>query len=143
MRIGCLRRGSALVELALVTPLLLMLVAGVLNYGFALRTATAVASAAHAGAQYGISGAANMYDTAGIQAAALNSEPNVKGMKVSSAVSCQCPGQRSVSCGGSCGSAKMLMYVQVTTTATSPTLLSYTGLPFTGSVKGQAVMRAQ
>jgi Flp pilus assembly protein TadG len=143
VRIGCDRRGSALVELALVTPLLLLLAAGVLNYGFALRTATAVATAAHAGAQYGSSAVGNVYDTAGIRAAALNAEPNVTGMEVSSVVSCQCPGNRSVSCGGSCVNANMLIYVQVTASATSPTLLSYTGLPFTGSVKGQATMRAQ
>lgn len=137
------RAGSALVELALVTPLLLMLVAGVLNYGFALRTATAVASAAHAGAQYGASSATNANDSAGIRAAALNAEPYVKGMTVSSAVSCQCSSGGAVSCGGTCVNSNILIYVQVTVNATAATFFSYSGLPFAGAVTAKAVMRAQ
>ena len=137
------RHGSALVELALVSPLLLLLLAGVLNYGFALRTAAAVATAAEAGAQYGSSSVTNAGDSAGIRAAALNAEPYVTGMTVSSAVSCQCSGGAAVNCAGSCEAGGVLMYVQVTATATAATLFNYSGLPFTGSVKAQATMRAQ
>jgi hypothetical protein len=35
------------------------------------------------------------------------------------------------------------MYLQVTVTATSSGAFSYSGLPFTGRVTGQATMRAQ
>ena len=48
-----MRDEAALVEFALTAPLLLLLMAGVLNYGIALRTAVAVSDAARAGAQYG------------------------------------------------------------------------------------------
>ena len=136
------RRGSALVELALISPLLLVLLAGVLNYGFALRTAAAVTTAAHAGAQYGSMSTANANNSAGIRAAALNAEPNVSGMTVSSAVSCECPGGTAVNCSGSC-TGNMLMYVQVTASATAATFFSYSGLPFTGTVTSTATMRAQ
>jgi Flp pilus assembly protein TadG len=137
------RQGSALVELALISPLLLLLLAGVLNYGFALRTATAVATAAQAGARYGSTGPAQANDAAGIRAAALNSAPNISGITVNSTVSCQCPGGGAVSCSGSCGSGKMLMYVQVAASANAATFFSYTGLPFAGTVQAKATMRAQ
>ena len=137
------RTGSALVEFALVAPLLLLLLAGVLNYSMALRTATAVANAARVGAQYGSRSASNAPDPAGIRAAAINSAPDVSGMTVTSTNSCQCPDGSPVSCGGSCGGGKKLMYVQVTVRATASAIFSYSGLPFTGNVAAQASMRAQ
>jgi len=136
-------RGSALVELALVSPVLLMMLAGVLNYGFALRTAAVAANAARIGAQYGSSSPTTATDTAGIRNAALNSAPNVSGLSVASANSCQCPGGTAVNCSGSCSNGKMLMYVQVTVSGTAQDFFAYTGLPFSGAVSAQAKMRAQ
>lgn len=137
------RRGSALVEFALMTPFLLLLLAGVLDYGQALSKATRIANAARIGAQYGSSSIARSSDTAGIQAAAVNSAPGFSGLSVSSVQFCQCPGGTPVSCSGSCGSGKRLMYVQVTVSATSATIFSYSGLPFTGNISRRATMRVQ
>ena len=137
------RRGSALVELALAAPLLLLLLAGVLDYGRALTKATAIANAARVGAQYGSSSAARSSDAAGIQAAAISSAPSFSGLTVTSAQTCQCSGGSPVSCGGSCGAAKMLVYVNVTVSATSSAIFSYAGLPFTGNVAAAATMRAK
>jgi Flp pilus assembly protein TadG len=137
------RQGSALVEFALVAPVLLLLLAGVLDYSRALTKATAIANAARIGAQYGSAGRTQAADTAGIQAAAINSAPSFSGLTVTSVQSCQCTGGSSVSCAGSCGSAKMQMYVQVTVQATSSAIFGYSGLPFTGNVAAQATMRAQ
>src|SRR5947209_4626724 len=85
-------------------PLLLLLLAGVLNYGMALRTATAVAMAARSGAQYGSGSLGRAGDSAGIRAAAVDSAPDVAAMTVSSAKSCQCSGGGSVGCSGTCAS---------------------------------------
>ena len=140
---GRRRTGSALVEFALVAPVLLLLTAGVLNFAMALHTATAVANAARVGALYGSQSPASASDTAGIQSAAVDSAPTITGLTVTSARSCQCPGGAAVDCGGSCGSGKMLMHVQVTVRATASVFFSYSGLPFTGNVASQASMRAQ
>ena len=136
-------RGSALIEFALIAPVTLLLLAGVLNYGMALRTATAVANAARVGAQFGAKSSASATDTSGIRSAAVNSAPTLSGMTVTSSASCQCPDGSSVSCTGTCVSGKKLMYVKVTVTAASTTFFNYAGLPFTGEVKAQASMRAQ
>jgi len=136
------RRGIALVEYALTAPLLLLLLAGALDYGIELRTATAVSAAARAGAAYGSASVANSTNTAGIQSAAVNSAPEVKTMTVASAQSCQCPGGAAVSCGGSC-TGNMLMYVQVTVQATSSTPFAYSGLGFSGIASAKATMRVQ
>ena len=65
------RTGLALVEFSLVTPLLLLALAGVLNYALALRTAASVTDAARIGAWYGSQSPANASNTAAMQAAAL------------------------------------------------------------------------
>lgn len=137
------RRGSALVELALTFPLMLLLLAGVLDYGRALAKAGAIANAARIGAQYGSTSVSKTTDAAGIQAAAINSAPGFSGLAVTSAQSCQCPGGAAVSCGGTCGPSKLLMYVQVTVSGTSSAVFSYAGLPFTGNISAKATMRAQ
>jgi len=135
--------GTALVEFAIVAPFLLLLLAGVLDYGMALSTASAVASAARAGVQYGASSVANSGDTAGIQAAAANAAPDVKNLTVSSVQSCQCSGGGAVSCAGSCANGKIVVYVVVTARATSPAIFNYSGLGFTGATSTQASARAQ
>jgi Flp pilus assembly protein TadG len=137
------KRGSALVELALVAPLLLLLLAGSLDFAMALRTAASVADAARVGAQYGSSSPAAASDTAGIQAAALNAAPGIAGMKATVARSCRCPDGSTVSCTGTCGGGQVQEWVQVTTTATAPTVFRYAGLPFSGAVRSSASMRAQ
>ena len=123
-------------------PLLLLLLAGALDYGMSLRTATLVSAAARAGAAFATMSLANSTNTAGIQAAAVNSAPNVSGMTVTSARSCQCPGGGSVSCSGSC-TGTMLIYVQVNTQASAPPVLSYSGLGFSGATSAQVSMRVQ
>jgi Flp pilus assembly protein TadG len=135
--------GTALVEFALVAPLLLLMLAGVLDYGMALRTAISVAAAARAGAQYGSRSPGNAADTAGILAAAVNAAPDVKKLSVASSMSCQCSGGGAVSCSGSCTGGKMLTYVQVTAQASTSTIFNYSGLGFSGSTSTQASMRAQ
>lgn len=137
------RAGIALVEFALVAPLLLLLLAGVLDYGMALRMASSVAAAARAGAQYGSASPANGSDAAGIRAAAANAAPDVHNLSVTSGTACQCSGGGVVSCTGSCGASQMMVYVQVTAQATAPALFQYSHLGFTGNISIRASMRAQ
>src|ERR1017187_10570380 len=107
------RSGMALIEFSLVTPLLLLALAGVLNYAVALRTASCLTDATSAS------------DIAGMQAAALNAAPGIAGMTATAVRSCKCSNGSTVSCSGSCASGNMLVYVQVKTQATSPTLFDY------------------
>lgn len=136
------RRGSSLVEFALTVPFLLLLLAGVLNYGVALRTAIAVSDAARAGAQYGSLTPANATDFDGMAAAARNSAPEVT-VTASALQTCKCNTGEAVSCSSSCAAGPVECYVEVTTLATAPNWFSYPGLPFTGAVSAKAVMRAK
>jgi Flp pilus assembly protein TadG len=132
-----------MIEFALSAPVLLLLAAGVLNYGIALRAAIAVSAAARAGAQYGSLSTGNAADTAGMQAAAANAAPNLSGLTVTPVQACRCSNGSSVSCIGSCPSGPVGLYVEVTTRATAPNLFRYAALPFSGAVSARAVMRAR
>jgi Flp pilus assembly protein TadG len=135
--------GNATVEFALVAPLLMLLLAGVLNFAMLLRTATCAANAARAGTVYGSRSPSSAMDYAGMQAAAINSAPGVNGMTAVAARTCKCQDGSAVSCGGTCTGGKMLVYVQVTTQASAHTIFDYSGLSFSNLVSSQATMRAQ
>jgi Flp pilus assembly protein TadG len=137
------RRGSALIEFALMSPVMLLLLAGVLDYGRALRVASAVANAARVGAQYGSRSSSNSSDTAGMQSAARNTAPDITGMTVNASRYCQCTNGSAVSCTGTCGTGKVQIYVQVNASATASPIFDYTALGFTGVTASRATMRAQ
>lgn len=137
------RRAIATVEFALMAPLLMLLLAGVLDFAMLLRTASCAANAARAGTEYGSRSTSAAVDYAGMQTAALNSAPGVAGMTATATGYCQCAGGASVSCSGSCSGGKMLIYVQVVTQATAHTVFNYSVLNFSGLVTSQASMRAQ
>jgi Flp pilus assembly protein TadG len=136
-------RGNSILEFALSAPLLMLLAAGVLNYGMALRAAVAVSAAARAGAQYGSLSTANAADIAGMRAAALDAAPNLTGLTITPVQACRCSNGSAVSCIGSCPSGPVALYVDVTARGTSPNLFAYSGLPFSGAVSARAVMRAR
>jgi Flp pilus assembly protein TadG len=137
------RRGSSLVEFALAAPLLLLLLAGVLNYAQALRVAIAVSDAARAGAQYGSSTPSNAADLSGMAAVARNTAPQLAGLTATATRACQCADGAAAGCSGSCPSGPVQVYVQVATQAVAPNWFPYPGLSFTGAVAAKAVMRAQ
>ncbi|MBV8748577.1 MAG: pilus assembly protein, partial [Candidatus Eremiobacteraeota bacterium] len=69
-------RGSALAEMAVITPLLLFLLAGVVELGRFSAYGLTVAGAARAGVQYGAQNLVTADDGAGMEAAALNDAQN-------------------------------------------------------------------
>lgn len=137
------RAGLALVEFALISPLLLLALAGVLNYAMALRTASCLTDAARIGAWWGSQSPTNASNATGMQSAALAAAPGIACITATAVKSCRCANGSTVSCTGSCSSGNMLIYVQVTTQATSPTLFNYSGLSFDGLISAHVSVRAQ
>jgi Flp pilus assembly protein TadG len=74
--LGC-DAGGALIETALVLPLLAVMLLGVVEIGMAEYQSIEVSNAARAGVQYGAQGLGYVTDLTGIQRAATNDAPNV------------------------------------------------------------------
>ena len=138
------RRGMATVEFALIAPLLLLLLASVVDYTMLMRAATAVADAARAGAQYGSLSATNASNLAGMQTAAANAAPDINGLQTSAAKVCKCSDGTTVNCaGGTCSTGPVRTYVQVAAWVNFTPIFSYSQVPFGGSVLSTVSMRAQ
>jgi Flp pilus assembly protein TadG len=142
--LGRSERGSSLVELALMLPVLGLLLFGAIDFARGYYLSIEVTNAAHAGAQFGVQNAS----VAGMQNAATSDAADVAGsdvpgMTASAIYGCECPdGTDQVpNCSSSPGCANAVNYVQVTTNATYTPLIPWPGVPSSIPLQGQATMR--
>jgi hypothetical protein len=141
--------GLALVEFAVVVPVLLFLVIGIIETGRFMYLSIMVGNAARAGVQYGAQGAATMNDSPGMTRAALNDGQSLSGLTISSAGAvCACwNGSAESSPPPSCSSTTCptgyhrVTYVQVTASGSFSPLLRYPLLPSSYAITRQAIMR--
>jgi Flp pilus assembly protein TadG len=124
--------GQALLEVALVTPLLMLLAVGIIEIGRYAYYSILVADAARAGAQYGAQNLATAADTAGIRTAAENDGQNLSELRVTVQHECGCTGS---SIGGACPATACaspnhaLVYLKVTVSGKFNSLFKYPGIP--------------
>ena len=151
-RIGKLRRfrrsdrGSALIEMAALSPLLLLMVFGAGDFGRIMYHAITLTNAARAGAAFGGQSNGHSGDTAGIQATAQQEATNIGTITVTSQQVCECSGGTSVSCMTStcAGYGAPMAFVEVTTSAPfTPLTASFPGIPGTANVTRTAKIRVQ
>ena len=157
------QRGQSLLEVALITPLLLLLALGVIEFGRYAYIAILVGNAAHAGASYGAEGLAQSADTAGIQQAADNDFQNngqpVSSLTVTSSTTCGCDSSGTISmqtslcstssnpsigntiaaCGA--GGGHWVVMVSVEAKGTFSSLFNYPGIPSPITIDRTAVIR--
>ncbi|MBS0526660.1 MAG: pilus assembly protein [Proteobacteria bacterium] len=108
------RRGNFAIELALALPILLLLLAGLLDLGRLSIEKSALLQGAREGAQYGIQAPA---DTTNIQTTATNAT-GVTGATATTSTFCECVSGTQVACTTTCsGGAAIKQYVVVTTSA--------------------------
>ena len=107
------RRAISAIEFALVAPILLLLLLGAADFGGALQQATALETAARAGAQFAL---ARPSDTAGIEGATRAALPDgwAGNSNVQATRSCFCSGTASA-CDATC-----VNNIQVVVTVTRP-----------------------
>ena len=140
-------RGQSLAEVAMITPLLLLLLVGTIEIGRFAYYSIEVANAARAAVQYGAQSLADSQDTLGIQTAATNDAPDISGLGVTPATSCACsntPGSPVL-----CATAPVVclppatsvVFLEVDTTKAITPLFSYPGFPSTFTANGKAIMR--
>lgn len=135
--------GAAIIEMALLSPLLFLLLLGTADLGRMVYMYIEVSHAARAGAQYGAQDHIRASDTAGIAAAATNDAPNISSLSVTSSHSCQCSDGSSSSCQiTDCSGSHLVEFVQVNTSATYSVPFSYAPVGVTGrTVRGRAILR--
>ncbi|HWD98174.1 MAG TPA: TadE family protein [Bryobacteraceae bacterium] len=132
------RRGSALLEFALLMSVLTSILFGIIDMSRMFYTCSAMTGAAEAGVGYGLLSSANNSNFTGMQQAALD-DAGITGATAAATQFCTCPTGSAVSCAGSCSSGSVRLYLQVITQA--PFSSFYPGFP--SSISGKAVIRAK
>jgi Flp pilus assembly protein TadG len=158
-------RGSAIVELALTTPLFTLLILGAAELGRVAYYGIEVESAARAGASYGsvnISNATNYQSN--VKQAALNDAPDLPNMTATAGTACVCetytyatgtqsysPSSGTVSCTSTTSSScteddstaiqTNITYVTVSTSVALDPLIHVPGLPNTYNLSGYSELR--
>jgi Flp pilus assembly protein TadG len=140
--------GTSMVEFALVAPMLIALLVGLIEIGRFAYFAILAANAARAGVQYGAQNLQTAADTTGITNAVVADGQNLPNWTASGGhvlVShlCSVNGATPTICvtGASGPAPNTVYYVSVQVTGSFKSLLSYPGLPPTLPVSGNAIMR--
>lgn len=146
------RRGSAMVEMALMLPLVLMMCMGAVDFGRLFYHAVTTINAAGTGAHYGSHDNIIAGDLAGIEQRAADDAKDVTGATVSASQLCGCPtssgGFAKVDCVDlattSCaGYGVPRAYVLVNVGEKFQTVGTYPGIPPTTPVGHWAYMRVR
>jgi len=134
------RRGSALLELAIAIPILILFTMGVVDYARVYYASIAVASAAMAGAQYGAP-----YDSSdSIIVGARRDAGSVTLDSVATVRFCRCPDNVPADCAtGNCGTyGEVQQYDSVRVRKDVDLLIRYLGLPSRITIVRAAVARS-
>ena len=138
--------GTALVELAVVLPLLILLAIGAAEFGRIFFAAITVANAARAGAQFGAQ-KFQSGNSVGMTLAAQNEAGDVGTIANFPSRFCRCPDGTAPPCtgvGATCGSdGAVQVFVKDSAVKTITMILKYPGLPDSVKVQRTAVFRAQ
>jgi len=144
-RMRKMRRGNAAVEFAVAAPLLLTMLAGVVDVGFGLFEAMQAQNAAETGALYA---SRHGWDQAGI-IAAVTGATNVTGISATPAPTqfCGCAsasGVTQAACTATCsGGGAPGLYVQVNATLAHQHIMPYASFGVPDTLSGKSLLRLQ
>jgi Flp pilus assembly protein TadG len=136
--------GASLVELAILLPLFMLLMAVAVDLGRAYYLVLELQGAANAAAAYGVQ---NPTDTAGMSTVAQDNAPNVPGLTVGThTYGCECSDgtSYSASCASvpACTGLTEVYRVNITVTATYKPLFPWPAIASTMSFSSSASMRS-
>ena len=137
-------RGQSMVEFAIALPVLCFLLVASADFARVFYFSIAVNNAARAGAQYGSQTITTAGDITGMKSAATQDAPNLPTLAATAQL-CTCGTGSSVSaCASSyCTNNPTGNYVEVDTSMTFNTTITYPGIPSSIALAGKAVMQVQ
>lgn len=112
-----------MVELALLSPILLLCVGGAADFGRIFYTTTALTGAARAGVEFGVQSSADSLNYTAIQNAAVAAAPNIAGVTAVATQFCTCSNNSPTTCTSGCSG--MNTYIKVTVTGQYSLLSTY------------------
>ncbi|HEY7306979.1 MAG TPA: TadE/TadG family type IV pilus assembly protein [Bryobacteraceae bacterium] len=139
-------RGQSLVETALVSPILLLLLLGIVDFGWFAYNYIELANAANAGVHYAAQNTATAADTPAIQAAMNSDAANMTSISPTVSMACTCSDGTAVTCTNYVACtvpARLIDTVTVTATKTVSPLVNWPGIPNSVTLHSSAVMQVE
>ena len=133
--------GSSIVEFAILAPVFVLLLIGLIEIGRYTYFALLAANAARAGAQYGAQNLITADDTTGMNSAASQDGQNLANWTVTATPLCSVSGAAPATCAGGGAVTNTIYYVEVDVSGTFTSLFRYPGIPQNVTVSGKSVMR--
>ena len=136
-------RGNIAVEFALILPVALLLLAGLIEFGLVTYDRLSIESAARAGAQFAFSGGydATKVDVTVRSASAVSLGKNDS---VTSKIFCECTDQTPIACGGACSNGgPNRRFLRVSVVKAHQAWLPFMGALVPGKVSASATIRMQ
>lgn len=140
------QRGSAIVELAIAIPVLILLVIGVADFGRMFLTGITVANAARATAEYATLTVENSAkDSSVLNQIGRDDAADIGGVLVTSERFCRCPNGTTPACDGTCDAPYSApeIFVKAKAQKTVNLILRYPGIAGTVTFRDSATFRAQ
>lgn len=136
-------RGTVSVELAFFIPVAVLLITGAVEFGRLGLEQVRLASAAHAGAQYGIYDLSSAGDIDGIiDAARLDADDVTNALTVTAEKICRCPDGTVQACNISCADGEYApLYVDVSVTEAVELWFGFPGVPTSITLAANSSMR--
>ena len=133
------QKGNAMIETALASTVLFLMLCGVIDFGRAFHMTDVAVGAARAGAQYGIQSAANFGNYPGMVAAAQTDAQGIQNFSATAESYCKDVANAPVDCAavGARG------YVKVKTSIVYNLIIPWPGLPNPLPIGGSAILRTQ
>ena len=119
------RAGTAAIETALLAPIVLLLLAGSVEYGRAIAERMALESAVRAGLHYATKSGATTANVESVVRAAIDGEVEIA---VEALVVCECSDGSSVSCAGECAVGSRRTFTRIEASRSHAALVSWPGI---------------
>jgi Flp pilus assembly protein TadG len=138
------RSGNTLIEFALSSSLLFLVMFGVIDFSRIFSYGCAVQGAARAGTQYGMLSPAHYNDFLSMQNAALSNAGSPPGMTATASQFCSCSiGGIHQGCPANCPSGTPETYIQMVVSMPYTTMFSYPGIPQRTNLSATSIVRLQ
>jgi Flp pilus assembly protein TadG len=134
------KNGVAAVEQALAIPVLLLLLSGAVDLGFALYQSSSLSGAARAGAQYAVRFPSDADGIKEVVKQAVSLDP--ASLTIASSVSCECADGTPALCTDTCGGTAPTTYVTVNVSKAYLSPLPTAMMLGITTLSGSAAMRA-
>ena len=137
--------GVAAIEMAVATPLIILMLMGTIDFGRVYYTAVTVSNAARAGVSYGALDPSHADNLEKMEEVAESEARNISPDKVVAENFCECKDGSTADCedDDSCKDGSMRVFVKVTVQKTFKTIVGYPGIPETVTLTRDAIMRAE